>query len=567
VGEQVKSKPRWIVNPQHRSLQMRVIIQPYGRFSSEFLRAEKNRYQEMKFAEKYELLESLTTGAVETFVANDRLRGERVLVHIVECTPQGPDQTTAEWALESFRRLAPEPPGLILETGKYNPPKYAYVVIKPAEETAVKAWIRRYELHAQETKETRVQKLKPEVSATAVPLPVPPSPAIPKEPPQPAGSMTQLLRDFDSLAKSKMPPAAMPPDRPAVRPAPSASLPGESGIHAATPTAPWDSPSVKVAKPAKEPPLATPAIQPKSLAPESPPSAARASTKPGEFTSFFQGPFRGESSSDMPSFSSQPMEPAKKNVGEFTALFGQSAPTAPASPAPVNAAEPSFTSIFKDMAPAQPTFNAPPPIQGPVIPPSPAPGGSVPSMNVAPLPDPVFVAPAPAPVVTSTSPTPAIPPSPGMPAERPAPPRHSSFPGDGATGAFMHPPGEPAPVPVEAPPGPSPYTQIISRRNLPPEEAEARSASTPGAGAGGQKYAAPAMPKVPAAAPPPMPKMPPPPRAAPSPMPQVKAPQMPKAPKLEAPAPPTVSMWPLIITLTVLFFLAVILVLFFALRH
>jgi hypothetical protein len=42
---------------------------------------------------------------------------------------------------------------------------------------------------------------------------------------------------------------------------------------------------------------------------------------------------------------------------------------------------------------------------------------------------------------------------------------------------------------------------------------------------------------------------------------------MPKAPKLDAPAPPPISMWPLIITLTVLFFLAVIMVLFFVLRH
>jgi hypothetical protein len=59
-----------------------------------------------------------------------------------------------------------------------------------------------------------------------------------------------------------------------------------------------------------------------------------------------------------------------------------------------------------------------------------------------------------------------------------------------------------------------------------------------------------------------MPKIPP----APA-MPKVKAPQAPKAPKIDAPAPPPVSLWPLIITLTVLFFLAVILVLFFVLRH
>ncbi len=110
----------------------------------------------MKFSEKYELLESLTTGAIETFAANDKVRGERVLVHIVECAPQKPDQTTAEWVLESFRRLAPEPPGPVLETGKYSGAKYAYVVTKPADETVVKAWVRRYELQAEDTKETKV---------------------------------------------------------------------------------------------------------------------------------------------------------------------------------------------------------------------------------------------------------------------------------------------------------------------------------------------------------------------------------------------------------------------------
>jgi hypothetical protein len=45
------------------------------------------------------------------------------------------------------------------------------------------------------------------------------------------------------------------------------------------------------------------------------------------------------------------------------------------------------------------------------------------------------------------------------------------------------------------------------------------------------------------------------------------APPAHKIPKIDAPAPPPVSMWPLILTLTVLFFLAVILVLFFAFRH
>jgi hypothetical protein len=169
----------------------------------------------MKFTEKYELLQTLTTGVVETFVANDKVRGERVLVHIVECPVQKPDQTTAEWVLESFRRQAPEPAGAVLETGKYSAPKYGYVVIKTADESAVKAWVRRYELQADETKETKAHALKTEISAAVGPSQA--VPAMETKSAQQPGSMTQLFRDFDSLAKSKKTEATPAFDSPARR--------------------------------------------------------------------------------------------------------------------------------------------------------------------------------------------------------------------------------------------------------------------------------------------------------------------------------------------------------------
>jgi hypothetical protein len=495
----------------------------------------------MKFSEKYDLLESLTTGAVETFVANDKVRGERVLVHIVECAPQKQDQTTAEWVLESFRRLAPEPPGPVLETGKYSGAKYAYVVTKPADENVVKAWVRRYEVQAEETKETKVHALKRETNGPSLAPPI-----TPKELPQaPPGQMTQLFRDFDSLAKSKAPEPSMPSTALPVRPAPSTSLPGESGLHAADP---WDPPSMKAAAPAKEPPFTTPPAPIKPVAPESSHPVARDNAKPGEFTSFFQGPFRGDGPSDMPAYSSQPIEPPKKNVGEFTAVFGGATPKTPASPAPPSAPGSSFTSMFKDMDTPQPTLNASAPMQGGVVPPAQA-LPPVSRVNNTPAPDPVFAS-SPTPVAIPDFPAPAIPQSPSMPVERPLAPRPSSMPGDGATGAFMHPRADPTPVPIEAPSGPSPYTQIISR-SKPAAGEEAEAGHAPAAGAGAGKFAAPPMPKMPPA--PPMPK--------------AKAPQAPKAPKIAAPEPAPVSLWPLIITLTVLFFLAVILVLFFVLRH
>jgi len=521
----------------------------------------------MKFSEKYELLESLTTGAIETFAANDRIRGERVLVHIVECAPQKPEQSTADWALESFRRAAPDPPGPVMETGKYRDPKYAYVVSRPADDTVVKTWIRQYELHAQETRETKT----PAPNKTVVaPVAAPPAmtPAPPKESPQAPGQMTQLFRDFDSLVKSRAPQAEVMPEAAPTRPAPSSSLLGESAVHAAVP---WEPPSAKAAVP-KEPPAPA-----KPVAPELPSLMARDSSKPGEFTSFFQGPFQGDKPADMPAFSSQPIEPPRKSVGEFTALFGKATAASPSTPidppAPVSTTipEPSFTAIFKDIPSAHPTFSGPDAAQGPIVPPSAPP--AVPPVHATQLPDPVFVTPTPTSVVTPTAAAPVIPPAPPAPIERPMPPRPTSSPGDGATGAFMRPTAEPTPIPVEAPSGPSPYTQIISRQKI--DDAEnAEGGHAPAAGGpGGGKFAAPSKPKAPAAAPPPMPPMPAIPRIAPPPMPPMPpampkaAPSAPKAPKIDAPSKPPVSMLPLIITLGVVVFLAVVVVLYFVLKH
>jgi hypothetical protein len=50
-------------------------------------------------------------------------------------------------------------------------------------------------------------------------------------------------------------------------------------------------------------------------------------------------------------------------------------------------------------------------------------------------------------------------------------------------------------------------------------------------------------------------------------LPTIAMPAPPPPPKLDLAAPPAVSYWPLILTLTVLFFIAVLLVLYFVLKH
>lgn len=521
----------------------------------------------MKFSEKYELLESLTTGAIETFAANDKMRGERVLVHIVECAPQKSEQSLSEWVLESFRRLGLEPAGPVLETGKYSGVLYAYLVTKPPDEAAVKSWVRRYELQSEETKETNVHRLKDEVSAPpptpTVPPLVAPKPVVTPKEEQPApGQMTQLFRDYDSLAKAR---SSSAPENPQGR---SVNLVGQSGLHSAEP---WDPASLKPAAPPTERIPESFSSPAKPVAPEFPPSPVKEGPKPGEFTSFFQGPFRGDAPSEVPSFSSEPIEPPRKSVGEFTAMFGQASSQSPESSLGSKASATGFTGVFRDMEKPQPTFNA-------ANPAAPSPGGVVPPpIESLPLPAtakdrgmspqaPIFVAPPP--------PLPAVPPIVPVVPPTPTPvvplPARASLPSEGATGAFNHPSVESAPAPVQPPSGPSPYTQIISRQRVAAEEqaeASAPAAATPAAGGG---FAPPPMPKIPAAAPPPIPRVPMPPPIPPAPVPKMtppKPPAAPKAPKLDAAPPPPVSYWPLIITLTVLFFLAVLLVLYFVMKH
>jgi hypothetical protein len=137
----------------------------------------------MKFGEKYDLQESLTTGGVETFVANDKIRGERVLVHILHCDPQKPNQPTVQWVLESFRRLAPEPAGLVLETGRYSGTLYAYLVTKLPEETALRRWVQQYESQPRDTRETPAPVTVPAPPAPTPPTPPPPADLASTEPP------------------------------------------------------------------------------------------------------------------------------------------------------------------------------------------------------------------------------------------------------------------------------------------------------------------------------------------------------------------------------------------------
>src|SRR5208282_2606847 len=120
----------------------------------------------MKFANKYELFEAVTSGPVETFFAKDLASGERVLLHIFEAPEKKPDQPTVQWVLESFRRLAPDPPGLVVETGQYSGTTYAYLVTKLPDDAALQRWTQSYQSQEKETHEIAIPS---QVSSTEGP--------------------------------------------------------------------------------------------------------------------------------------------------------------------------------------------------------------------------------------------------------------------------------------------------------------------------------------------------------------------------------------------------------------
>jgi len=514
----------------------------------------------MKFGEKYELLESLTTGGVETFVANDKVRGERVLVHILECEAQKPNQPTAQWVLEAFRHVAPEPAALVLETGRYSGTLYGYLVTKMPDEAALSKWVQLYKAQARETQEIPGPLAKPTPESESPTADIsgklrPPSTAAATPPPAFNDFISTPKPDKPSLPTKEVesfaqaPPSAKPAaDRSEIRPAPDWNAVG-----------PAVSSQGKPAASSNFPDSFSSVFAPQKFSSETNPPSVKDSPGPGEFTKFFQGPFRVEGSAETPAVSPQQVEPPRKSVGEFTAMFNAPRGEEPLPGAGVagnESAGTGFSGFFSNphlasrtsgtagtppaSGPSQPVFDESPAFPAlpkePLVPPKPMPYvAATPVVSIPPIPTP---APFSAPVI-----------------EKPPLMPHTGSAPEGATNAFNRRPIEPLSNQPAPPSGPSPYTQIISVRR-PAEPAVAEKQAAPNSPRLG--FPAPSMPSVPAIAPPPMP-------AAPA-MPKMAAPPVPKAAKVAIPEP-TVSYWPLILTLTVLFFIAVLLVLYFALKH
>lgn len=453
----------------------------------------------MKLANKYELFDPLTTGKVETFVARELASGERVLVHVFEGGLPPSDPPTKEWALETFRGLAPPPPGAVIDVGRYPGSPFAYLVTNVPEADALQKWVAAYESYLQKTQEI---PLPPEVGGTSTAALKPETHLAIAEP----GSITAAFFP---------PPKALERGPGSPSPKDTKSVPAPTPAVDRIPTRPKES--------------FTGMFQSAGVPAESGNAGERGhQAKAGEFTNFFQGPFTGKALPETPNLTPHVPEPEPRQ-GEFTQIFGavrEDAQETPAEPSlrhdgPLN--EPGgFTQLF-----ASPT-----------------------SSPTSPRYEPPAFAKEEKPVKSEN---PFVFDKPTWAPQTPAPPQMPASPRNPLESL-------PAVIPPLPTGSPSEYTMIISGGKppaVPDEPPVAGGTNPPGALAAGF-----AMPKAPVLPPVPVPKMP----AAPQipKMPTLAAPKAPQAP--DAPKPP-VSYWPLILTLTVLFFSAVLLILYFALKH
>jgi hypothetical protein len=605
----------------------------------------------MKFANKYELFEAVTSGRVETFFARDLASGERVLLHIFEAPEQKPDQPTVQWVLESFRSIAPNPPGLVVEAGRYSGTTYAYLVTKLPDNAALQLWAQSYESCVAETEEIAIPSggTSPANPATSKDLSQPndrpAEESIPVRSAKPPGDFTAAFSvlaprvnsqsEANTSRETDLDGINFGPEQAAPRPEPGdftrqffsgshespqklatqapAKLAGEANAppHREVPRIGTEKIGTekigtekigaekmgteKIGTETQEAAKAEGAESPRQarssggLTESSPQVASpdsggftalfRSTFKPetkatsesvgaprkpddanaGNFTDFFRGPFDGERPAETPNILPKVLDtPQRQAPGEFTRVFGSGSgkdgpftttPTlqdavgdtpredepgafAQLFPAPSQPATPSLTNApLRTWEPMAPKSEKMPPSMEPAwTPPAPPPAKPLVTPSIEPI--------LPKPTVSSTL--------------REAEP---SLP-DGATHVFSPPGGRPASGPPPLPAGPSEYTRIIKGGMgglTPPEESPIAGGSQTPLG-GPPAFKLPPAPKI--AAPPP-PKFSPP-----------AVPPAPKAPQFEIKAPkPKASYLPLVMILTMLSIVAILLIMYFAIKR
>ena len=107
----------------------------------------------MKLTEKYELVEPVTRGRMNSFIARDLSTSEQALVHLFEFAGGRSGQPAAIRVLQAFRCLAPSPPGRVIEAGTSESSSLAYVITLMPSASSLRAWVQAYKLSTETTQE------------------------------------------------------------------------------------------------------------------------------------------------------------------------------------------------------------------------------------------------------------------------------------------------------------------------------------------------------------------------------------------------------------------------------
>lgn len=545
----------------------------------------------MKFGNKYELFEAVTRGHVETFLAKDLVSGERVLFYIFEAPEQKPDQPTVQWIVESFSVVAPDPPGLVVETGRYKGTAYGYLVTKSVDDAELKRWIQSYELRDthQITTEPAVvwtnrspssDDATAEFSALGSPfIPAPelkpsratssreiaaeraiPEPAIPKgkEP----GDFTREFFAGSTAASEGLPVQRTSESPVQPEPALSSEIPP-------SPSDNWDasrgdqSLETRSSQPPSNPGFT--AMFESNFKPANDesseilgPSRQPEDMKGVRFTDFFRGPFDGERPAATSAILPTVNRKAQSEPGEFTRVFGSGKGGATSSfppQGPFQGPPSPVRDLPRETMPADPpqTF----PDAGPLAATSPPPNATTPNWGSGSSThdESTLEMPAWNPAAAPLSKAPE--PSTGSRFQETSLPAH-----DGATRVFSLPDSGSTSTTPPLSAGPSEYTRVISGRpKNPAEEAPPGFGSQNKNKEGGSAFnmPIPPFPPLPQFTAPSVPKLSPP---------IMATPQVPKVPQLEIKAPqPKPSYFPLIAILSVLLFIALMLIGYFAIKH
>src|SRR5215469_13366373 len=99
----------------------------------------------MRFLGKYELLEQLTVGKVETFAAYPIGGGERLLVHLFALPALIKSAPTNRDLVGYMETMSPRALGTVLDAGRYDDGSQAFVVVKfPRGSAALSNWVEAY---------------------------------------------------------------------------------------------------------------------------------------------------------------------------------------------------------------------------------------------------------------------------------------------------------------------------------------------------------------------------------------------------------------------------------------